>query len=200
LTSYRQYDRPRQPHRSKLDSDTEEALQHVRDVELFIGESAEGGQFESQGPAEDGKEVELEIDARLQELAPFDQYSETLTQHDLTSAEGEVIDRLLGLSEEPETVQPRDTVEVLDSILEVAPQVREIYARALKLPSANDHDDCRQLLLRLGVPILTAMVPYEAEGLASSLARQGLVDFVATEDSDVLAYEVGYIWPSRRPC
>ena len=78
----------------------------------------------------------------------------------------------------------------LDELIARNPEVREIYNRALSLPKTSDHDDCKELLVKMGVPVLEAAVPFEAEGLAASLARAGLVDFVATEDSDVLAYEV----------
>lgn len=83
-----------------------------------------------------------------------------------------------------------ESLATLDTLIDRAPVVHEIYARQLALPTKEDHEDCRELLIKLGVPVLTATIPYEAEGLASSLAKNGLVDFVGTEDSDVLGYEV----------
>jgi hypothetical protein len=44
----------------------------------------------------------------------------------------------------------------------------------------------------MGVPVLEAKIPFEAEGLAASLALSGLADYVGTEDSDVLAYKVSF--------
>jgi flap endonuclease-1 len=81
----------------------------------------------------------------------------------------------------------------LEDLIEVTPHVRQIYQRALNMPSASDHDACRDLVVKMGVPVLEACIPYEAEGLAASLANAGLVDFVGSEDSDVLAYEVGHL-------
>jgi hypothetical protein len=47
----------------------------------------------------------------------------------------------------------------------------------------------------MGVPVIEAEPPFEAEGVASALAKRGLVDYVGTEDSDVIAYDVS---PARR--
>jgi flap endonuclease-1 len=79
----------------------------------------------------------------------------------------------------------------LDDLILRLPAIQAIYDRALDMPTQQDHADCRELLMRMGVPVIHAEAPYEAEGLASALAREGLVDYVGTEDSDVIAYEVG---------
>lgn len=84
----------------------------------------------------------------------------------------------------------RPALERLDDLLEASPLVRQTYERALAMPTPSDHDACMELVTRMGVPVIKAAIPYEAEGLASSLARAGLVDYVGTEDSDVIAYEV----------
>lgn len=201
LTSYRLHDRPKDSARNEIQPETAEALNHIRDLEVFMGEPTEAGQVEAiRTCIEKGdKERDLEMDDKLQELVPYEEYTETPTQQGLTVAEGTIIDALLGFgptgaagmeSPSPAKVDLKPEIERLDRIMEVIPQVRQMYARALKLPSRSDHDDCRELLVRMGVPVLVAEIPYEAEGLASSLARRGLVDFVATEDSDVLGYEV----------
>lgn len=80
----------------------------------------------------------------------------------------------------------------VDELIVKAPLVKGIYERALALPTSKDHRDCKDLLIRMGVPVISAPVPYEAEGLASTLALRGLVDFVGTEDSDVIAYGVSH--------
>ncbi|WVQ93490.1 hypothetical protein IAU59_000564 [Kwoniella sp. CBS 9459] len=90
----------------------------------------------------------------------------------------------------------------LDELIEAAPSVKSTYDRALNIPSAADHEDCKELLQAMGVPVLEAKIPYEAEGLASALARRGLVDYVGTEDSDVLAYEgplLRHLSPATQP-
>ena len=78
----------------------------------------------------------------------------------------------------------------LDDLMVETVNQQKSYAHRLALPSKHDHSDCRELLTMMGVPVLEAVAPYEAEGLASSLANSGLVDYVGTEDSDVLAYGV----------
>lgn len=83
-----------------------------------------------------------------------------------------------------------DPMDRLDRLIRIAPEVKQSYERALAMPSPSDHDACMELVTRMGVPVIKAGIPYEAEGLAASMARSGLVDFVGTEDSDVLAYEV----------
>ncbi|WVF65856.1 hypothetical protein IAT40_000593 [Kwoniella sp. CBS 6097] len=103
------------------------------------------------------------------------------------------------MESEPDLPEP---LERLDALIEALPSVRGIYERALNLPSAADHEDCKELLLTMGVPVLEAKIPYEAEGLASALARRGLVDFVGSEDSDVLAYEgplLRHLSPATKP-
>lgn len=90
----------------------------------------------------------------------------------------------------PAELEPLDRLDVL---IDSAPPIRDIYNRALFMPSAETHADCRELLNRLGIPILLAEAPYEAEGLATSLALEGVVDWVGSEDSDVLALGVSQL-------
>lgn len=260
------YRAPRGARKTRDESEEiDEALKHVRDLEVWTGESAEAGSIERgryraerlgkgrTGVAESdqddeatGKKEEMSvIDQKLQEMLPDDAWGETPTQMVLTQEEGAVIDALLGVEPEIQLVEvvegagdyvgrrgehleevmmparplaastespagdaskeiPEAPMELrrkplasiaeglatLDTLIDRAPVVHEIYARQLALPTKEDHEDCRELLIKLGVPVLTATIPYEAEGLASSLAKNGLVDFVGTEDSDVLGYEV----------
>ncbi|WWC60376.1 uncharacterized protein I303_102947 [Kwoniella dejecticola CBS 10117] len=92
--------------------------------------------------------------------------------------------------EAPSTLHEADPMQRLDVLIKYdLPNVKSIYERALDIPSAAEHEDCKALLKVMGVPVLEAKIPYEAEGLAAALAKAGLVDYVATEDSDVLAYD-----------
>ncbi|KAK4686074.1 hypothetical protein P7C73_g4053, partial [Tremellales sp. Uapishka_1] len=84
---------------------------------------------------------------------------------------------------------PYTTLERLGILIDEAPAVYQIYERALSVPTMRDHEDCKELLSRMGIPILEAKIPFEAEGLASALALSGLVDYVGSEDSDVVAYQ-----------
>jgi hypothetical protein len=91
---------------------------------------------------------------------------------------------------DPEPENTADPMERLDHLIKTSPEVKQVYERALAMPTPSDHDACMELVTRMGVPVIKAGIPYEAEGLAASLARSGLVDFVGTEDSDVIASEV----------
>ena len=178
-----------------------EAIDHIRDLEAL----------RQSDPVIDPRvEEEVgEIDEKLQELVPADVFSESPRQMELTREEGEILDKFLGaepveetkvdkskkkkapVGEEAITPDERDVDERLDDLIFRAPELRDSYTKSLDLPTQKDHADCRKLLVKMGVPVLEAKIPYEAEGLASSLALAGLVDYVGTEDSDVLAYEVG---------
>ena len=212
LDRYRQSDRPATGRGAPIQGSFDEAVKHIRELEVVSGESAEAGSFDETvpEPGHTGEQPSNLIDEKLQELLPPDKWVETPRQMDLTAMEGKIIESLLGVPprvgeiEEaietqertpPEAVH-RATVPVemaiadLDDLMNRLHDVRHTYARQLALPSSSDHQDCRELLVKLGVPVVTAMIPYEAEGLASALAKKGIVDFVGTEDSDVLAYEV----------
>jgi hypothetical protein len=73
-----------------------------------------------------------------------------------------------------------------------SPARKAIYERALQVPTQRIFAQCRELLQRMGVPVVFAEVPFEAEGLAAALAKEGLVDYVGTEDSD--AIPLGVSW------
>lgn len=81
-------------------------------------------------------------------------------------------------------------MSILSEIMTLSPPVRDTYVRALDMPLETHHAACRDLLTAMGVPILTATIPFEAEGLASALAIAGYVDYVGTEDSDAVVYGV----------
>ncbi|WVR03765.1 hypothetical protein IAU60_000760 [Kwoniella sp. DSM 27419] len=158
-----------------------------------------------------------ELDETLADLVPSDRFTETPRQMSLTREEGEIMNEVLSRPASPfaktgpasrctETAEsgssgPLDTalasevvaasaaLDRLDRLIDTLPEVKQIYERALDIPSAADHEDCKELCRAMGVPVLEAKIPYEAEGLASALAKSGLVDYVGSEDSDVLAYE-----------
>ncbi|OCF38736.1 hypothetical protein I317_07493 [Kwoniella heveanensis CBS 569] len=120
------------------------------------------------------------------------------TPEQITSGPSSYLDPR-AMEEDPSLPEP---LERLDALIQAVPTVQGIYERALDIPSAADHEDCKELLLTMGVPVLEAKIPYEAEGLASALAKRGLVDYVGTEDSDVLAYEgplLRHLSPATQP-
>ncbi|WWD05680.1 hypothetical protein V865_003761 [Kwoniella europaea PYCC6329] len=199
---------------SKLDSEdldlslNGEIVEMEEDLREWIPSKLSSG-------GDDFKEEKVEeLDSVLEELLPASNVGESPRQQALTIEEGEIITQMLSSpplppfkesapefhQEEqvyptpPSTPQPEeemkpDPMTRLDRLIEQLPSTRSIYERALDIPSAGDHEDCKELLKVMGVPVLEAKIPYEAEGLASALAKSGLVDYVGTEDSDVLAYE-----------
>ncbi|KAA1472047.1 PIN domain-like protein [Dentipellis sp. KUC8613] len=62
------------------------------------------------------------------------------------------------------------------------------YARRSNAPTPETYTESHTILRAMGVPCIETTGPYEAEGLASALVLHGLADYVATEDTDVLAY------------
>ena len=184
VDNYRENVKPYQGGQKGISEDVTEAIDHVRDLEEF------SETLVSHPVPSEEVEKTLLIDEKLQEIVPTDHFTESPTQTALTIEEGKVIQALLRSPMRDEAVDMQNTKDQLDAVISRSPEVKDIYDRALSQPTKIDHDDCKELLVKMGVPVLEAIAPYEAEGLASSLAKAGLVDFVGTEDSDVLAYEV----------
>jgi len=175
-----------------------DALKHVTELErLYEGVREPTPRDIWRSPPEE--EETSVLDEALEQVVPEEAFRESKAQKELTEEEGRIINKFLGTSpvkqinsemEEVFTPDQRPAMVRLEDLIEATPDVRAIYQRALNMPSPSDHDACRELVMKMGVPVLEARIPYEAEGLAASLANAGLVDFVGTEDSDVLAYEV----------
>jgi flap endonuclease-1 len=175
-----------------------DALKHVTELErLYEGVREPTPRDIWRSPPEE--EETSVLDEALEQVVPEEAFRESKAQKELTEEEGKIISQFLRTSpveeikeemEEIFTPDQRPAMSRLENLIEATPDVRAIYQRALNMPSPSDHDACRELVMKMGVPVLEAGIPYEAEGLAASLANAGLVDFVGTEDSDVLAYEV----------
>ena len=175
-----------------------DALKHVTELErLYEGVRDPTPRDIWRSPPEE--EETSVLDEALEQVVPEEAFRESKAQKELTEEEGRIISQFLGTNpvgspeegmEEIFTPDQRPAMVRLEDLIEATPDVRAIYQRALNMPSPSDHDACRELVMKMGVPVLEASIPYEAEGLAASLANAGLVDFVGTEDSDVLAYEV----------
>jgi flap endonuclease-1 len=200
----RNYRPPTARGRIRDTADLEEAIEHVKDLE-DLEESIAGSSPASATPrdtnadqAADEGEMTI-IDEKLREIVPPDALSETPRQASLTRDEALIITELLsptntipeveitidGVAAEPDSPQM-----MIEDLMWRAPEVRETYARALAIPKTSNHDECKELLLKMGVPVIMATAPFEAEGLGASLVKAGLADFVGTEDSDVLALSV----------
>ncbi|ORY24072.1 PIN domain-like protein [Naematelia encephala] len=182
VADYDAYNKPFQVRHKVETPEVVEAIDHVRELEEVV----EGV------PTPPADETEL-IDSVLEEVVPIDTFNESARQTELTREEGLLVNAffLEGQAPSPpvEAVNIGDPRDRLEGLLETTPEIRKTYERALHSPSSKDHADCRELLLAMGVPVIEAQVPYEAEGLAAALWKAGYVDLIGTEDSDVLAYE-----------
>lgn len=107
----------------------------------------------------------------------------------ITSAKAKVPNARTTAHSQPDDLNPLsgiDPLRRLDDLIEAVPGTKAIYERALGQPSKHTYIDCQDLLHRMGVPVVLADAPYEAEGLATALTKAGLADWVASEDSDVI--------------
>lgn len=160
---------------------------------------------------------------KMSEIMPPSLFSESRRQAAMSVEEGRILDAFLGSSmpvasaNEASLASPPSTTPSADrsarteqsapvdplfdidpqrrlaDLLESVPETRSIYDRALGQPTKHTYLDCQDLLHRMGVPVILADAPYEAEGLATALAKAGMADWVATEDSDVIPLGVSYI-------
>ncbi|KAF5379098.1 hypothetical protein D9615_005892 [Tricholomella constricta] len=63
------------------------------------------------------------------------------------------------------------------------------FERRMNPPTVQTYNECKEILQAMGVPCLESSGAFEAEALASSIVLNGLADYVASEDTDVLVYE-----------
>ncbi|EKD03472.1 5' flap endonuclease [Trichosporon asahii var. asahii CBS 8904] len=149
--------------------------------------------IEDDSPGGEAETADLDAtDRRLLSIEPSTEYVETPRQEALSLDELELYSLLFDSGDAP--ISPGDAVDlarqVLDGMIKRAATVRETYVGSLNVPQEKDHAACRELLHVMGVPIVIANIPYEAEGLASALVQRGQADFVGSEDSDVVVYGV----------
>lgn len=120
-------------------------------------------------------------------IEPRPEYTETPRQSLLTEAEASLIQQAL---ESVRVQLPSDVLRLeIQKLAEQAKNVAATYDSSLGTPGPSDHQETKDLLRIMGVPVIDVAAPYEAEGVASAMALKGLIDFVGTEDSDVLGYE-----------
>ncbi|KAG8908188.1 hypothetical protein FRB99_008731 [Tulasnella sp. 403] len=91
---------------------------------------------------------------------------------------GEVVDEI-----------PDELVDRLHKLTLASDHLFRSYAKRRETPTSRTYDDCRTILSAMGIPIIEAPFPYEAEAVAASLCVEGLADAVGSEDTDVLVYE-----------
>ena len=71
----------------------------------------------------------------------------------------------------------------ISALLDESETLGESYLKRSKTPTDSTYRECKSLISAMGIPILETPFPFEAEGLASSLAIHGDVDLVGSEDS-----------------
>ncbi|KAK1218601.1 hypothetical protein PQX77_018717 [Marasmius sp. AFHP31] len=64
----------------------------------------------------------------------------------------------------------------------------ESYKRRAHPPTSQHYVEAKEILKAMGVPCVDVEGSFEAEAVASSLVLNGVADFVASEDTDVLVY------------
>lgn len=132
---------------------------------------------------------ELEIKRALVE--PSTTYTESPRQMTLTAEEELQLQDLVEAVSSGEDAQSR-VVELgkeLADLRDRSEVVSRTYRRGHSIPSKWELEECQQLMEVMGVPVILAHPPFEAEGLASAMALAGAADYVGTEDTDVLGYE-----------
>ncbi|KAK0449710.1 PIN domain-like protein [Desarmillaria tabescens] len=128
------------------------------------------------------------------EEAPIDESEErtevfmTKGQYELTLEEGKVWGNLV--ADECKEASMHDEVF---KIYQKSTVLFESYARRTRPPTAQNYIECREILEAMGIACIESEGPYEAEALACALVSHGFADYVASEDTDVIIYEVPLI-------
>ncbi|EIW68897.1 hypothetical protein TREMEDRAFT_68853 [Tremella mesenterica DSM 1558] len=197
---YQQYWSSITPHDPIRTKEISDVLEHVRDLEN-LHQTIEPLPPSPIPPMDISTEV---LDEKIEEVMSVGPAPETPRQAQLTKIEGGILASLL---DTPTTFLPGEVEEStsselvergmddgmrmkqLERLIETSPTIKRVFDKALDIPTTTIFERCKELLVKMGVPTLEAEIPFEGEGLAASLAKAGLVDFVGTEDSDVIAYE-----------
>jgi flap endonuclease-1 len=139
-----------------------------------------------------GEEVQEED---LEEIAtvavePSTDFTETPRQTTLTIQENYLLSDFITTitSDSPSQASLYDFQQELRKLQDKAKEVARTYERSHSKPSSQDMAEAQELLEVMGVPIIQAAAPYEAEGVCSAMVLGGIADFAGTEDSDVLVY------------
>jgi flap endonuclease-1 len=141
------------------------------------------------GQEEDDVDVE---DIATVVVEPSHDFTESIRQTALTANENyllsDIIKTLTTASPTPTQMTFIEYQQELRNLQDRAGEVARTYERSHAKPTAQDIEEARELLQVMGVPIVQAPSPYEAEGLAAAMVLGGMADYAGTEDSDVLVY------------
>ncbi|KAF9019682.1 PIN domain-like protein [Hymenopellis radicata] len=112
------------------------------------------------------------------------EYMMSKGQYQLVLDENRLWDRLR------DGYQTVDTVtEALQTVYDKSSCMSDSYARRTNPPTTKTYAECREIIEAMGIPCIESEGAYEAEALASSLVINGLADYVASEDTDVVVYD-----------
>ncbi|GLB42353.1 putative PIN domain-like protein [Lyophyllum shimeji] len=118
----------------------------------------------------------------------------TKAQHQLVLDEGDFWGKFLATSAaDPATPMTQPPEMALARLSRTSDIMYASFERRMNPPTMQTYRECKDILQALGIPCLEASGPHEAEALASSIVLQGLADYVASEDTDVLVYEAPLI-------
>lgn len=190
------------------DSDTVKESESLEAAEIEITEEANNSQPISDSKDHDARirpESEViieeepaptsqipidEVDIVSKSVPPISTTSSTPRQVSLNETEGNLLTQAIQVVSTP--TRSGEELDRLDQerlvLLKEAKTVAVSYNKAIDMPTSADMAEAQELLEAMGVPVLVADPPWEAEGLCSALVRANLADFVGTEDTDVLAY------------
>jgi flap endonuclease-1 len=123
-------------------------------------------------------------------VEPSLEFTETIRQMALTANENYIVSDIIKTitSDSPSQLALLESQQELRDLQDRAKEVSKTYERSHAKPTAQDMEEARELLEIMGVPIVQAPSPYEAEGLCAAMVLSGMADYAGTEDSDVLVY------------
>ncbi len=147
-----------------------------------------------------GKQIStLSPDQKTQSVMDLTKYTSLL---DLKEDIGSSLSSIAATKETSSGIDLSVHESLLDVFMQEGIKIAKTHDRAMSLPSREDHEEVREFYVPWAYPVVIAQIPFEAEGIASHMAKAGLIDYVATEDSDVLAYGapmIRYATESRKP-
>lgn len=168
-------------------TDLADSLRHIEIAEPV--KSPKMASFESSVLGEEVQEEDLEEIATVA-VEPSNDFTETPRQTTLTIQENYLLSDFITTitSDSPSQASLYDFQQELRQLQDKAKEVARTYERSHSKPSSQDMAEAQELLEVMGVPIIQAAAPYEAEGVCSAMVLGGVADFAGTEDSDVLVY------------
>jgi hypothetical protein len=109
----------------------------------------------------------------------------TKAQQDIIAREGQIWESLSPQSEELDTAMASISLLATRSAA-----ISQSYLRRAEFPTEQTFLETKLMVEAMGVPWIESMAPYEAEGMAASLVRNGLADYVASEDTVSVAVRI----------